>query len=361
MAKSAISKLKRMNLLSRLHVLKACLPSIGLPDNDRAQECINALRRCAEAIGATPTSREYEAWRLAQPDADFLPKRGYIENTFGGWNKATAWVGGTYAPDITWRGDSNGEAYSKAEVVSSIHEWLSELTVVETKGGLALAHPAVEFKPRVNRIGAPPSAPFMRWARTRTDGCRHVSTFTAIQRHFSGWPEAVSAALAKGGIDDAVVLLIRLSLLSRDELARKSHQIISDAVNALGVGVTQGALDKWLDETDAERSGEERDLYRALRSSRILALHSSWPDAISEATGTPLDNIPFRGHRQIGDAALIEILRKLALSLGSAPTWTEYKRERADRRRELPHEGTFIRAFGKWEFALAAAFGGEVR
>jgi hypothetical protein len=348
--------------VSREHVLKRALRLIGLPDNDRAQVCVVALRDCAGDIGRPPTSRDYEAWRLEQPNPDLLPKRGYIENTFGRWKTAIAWIDGGFAPDIRWRGNgSAGEQITTDEIARAINEWLTRMTAVETTTGLKLAHPNIQLRCAPGKIGLPACTSYVEWARNRQDARRRPLTRHVIRRHFGSWENAITAARKCGVIDADVDYLLRLALLSESELTQIAVRLVSEAVDDLGIGMQQKDFDAWRLARAENSNGERQRIAKTFASTRICAICRSWKAAIAMATGTPLRNVPGRGAPQIDRAEAIRALRLIGNALGVPPSPAQYEEERESHGERLPHDRTIAREFGSWAAALETAFGGATK
>lgn len=167
---------------------------IGLGALSLAERCV---RTCAAELGASPSRREYDAWRAAKSDRRELLSSTAIRSTFGGWTTALEALQLDVAPDVL--GDAltrRGPRFSDEELLAALRAWHADTTYsTHTQGSYRAFARRVRGDWATARRRIPLStAPFVQrfgsWSEAR------VKAGLPIQRLHHGRREDVTGASA---------------------------------------------------------------------------------------------------------------------------------------------------------------------
>jgi len=162
-----------------------------IPDtSERQDQAFEALYRCRDELGLDrcPSRQAYDRFRSSQTDPKAWPSATLIRNALGdgSWQRARAIADGEPLPDVTSRRlTSNGQAFSRGELVPLLQRWAAEVE-----------GPLLEMD-------------FVKWCRRLADGRsgangkptasggptkRIPRSKGPIQKVFGGWGQALESA-----------------------------------------------------------------------------------------------------------------------------------------------------------------------
>lgn len=314
---------------------------------------VGALRECAQALGHSPSIKEYRAYRRETDDR--LPPDASIRRWAGGsWNDALlrARLDAEVEPDVLVV--DLGPAFTAQEAIHAIRDCARE-------GGVV-----------------PVLTDYLSWARredVRRRPGRRPRTVAVFQRLFGGWlPALVAAGLeSRPGHESPLPDSIQVRhgrgyRWSDEQLADTLRAAARDIGRVPTVQAFSHYRQRRLDAAHAEGKAIALPSYTA-----FLARYRQWDVALVAAGleargGRAVHSIPGRrrgGRRRIPDEEMIAAIRLCWMEIGEPFTPPRYRdwrlgvlaRDEAEGRRprRIPSYHSIWGRFGTWDAAIDAA------
>lgn len=312
-----------------------------------------ALRECAQALGHSPSIKEYRTYRRETDDR--LPSDGSIRRWAGGsWNEALlrARLDAEVEPDVLVI--DLGPAFTAEEAIQAMRD-------CATEGGVV-----------------PTLIDYLSWARredVRRRPGRRPRTVAVFQRLFGGWlPALVAAGLeARPGhespLPDSIQVRVGRGYRWNDEqLAETLRAAARDLGRVPTVQAFSHYRQRRLDAAHAQGKAIALPSYTA-----FLARYRQWDVALVAAGleargGRSVHSIPGRprgGRRRIPDEEMFASIRLCWMEIGepfTAPRYMDWRlgvlaRDRAEghRPRRIPSYHSIWGRFGTWDVAVDVA------